>query len=61
MISRLRLEPDGKKLRVIVDAEDMIARMKDVAGLRHGQPRDRLNGQKLQLFYYPRNTAMDSQ
>lgn len=28
MISRLRLEPDGKKLRVIVDAEDVIARMK---------------------------------
>ena len=28
MISRLRLEPDGKKLRVVVDAEDMIARMK---------------------------------
>ncbi len=40
MISRLRIEPDGKKTRITIDGEDLVTRMRkvwpDIGGDPHG-------------------------
>ncbi len=40
MISRLRIEPDGKKTRITIDGEDLVTRMRkvwpDIGGNPHG-------------------------
>lgn len=40
MISRLRIEPDGRKTRITIDGEDLVARMRkvwpDIGGNPHG-------------------------